>query len=223
MAVINSDPGRTIRELKVAAEQSRRAISGHVVFYVVALVFYYALGRIWDLDWVVRVLMLFLGPFIISIDIVNILYCKLKIGRIVRQGRGQIFLLLVGKAGEDVAEIDAVRIVPSHENERGWDMVGEAAAVLWAAIRDQGEAAFEALYNLPLPAPEDIDPGTWDSKLGERRALVLEVTKEQIYLSHWYGVEERRTRRGSRQLLRCDLPVTGAQLEEAIREMFESW
>lgn len=68
-------------ELRRGAEKSRRLLPIHALFLLITTGLSLALEIIFDPSWVVHLLILWVGPFMLIVDVVNIIYCRRALSR----------------------------------------------------------------------------------------------------------------------------------------------
>ncbi|MHC4212370.1 MAG: hypothetical protein ACYSWP_03245 [Planctomycetota bacterium] len=82
--VIRSDIGdRSIskEDLEKCLRKSQKRILGHLVFTLITIIFAVGIWWFWDPRWWVYLLILWVGPFSLTGDFINIQYCKKRLGR----------------------------------------------------------------------------------------------------------------------------------------------
>lgn len=73
-----------IAQLEKAARKSRAQLPAHLLFFLVTLVVALVLRRYFEIGRFLLFLLLWVGPFMILVDTINIVYCRWRIARLRR-------------------------------------------------------------------------------------------------------------------------------------------
>ncbi len=73
--------GRPVAQLERAAKKSQGLLPAHLIFLFATVCISLLVGYFFTVGWFVHVLILWSGPFILVVDLVNIVYCRAAITR----------------------------------------------------------------------------------------------------------------------------------------------
>lgn len=138
-----------------------------------------------------------------------------------RRKPARSFIILLVEGGPEFAGIHGVRMLPKREYGGALVGTGESVSVPWASIRQGGLSAFATL-EAPRDSAENTDFHPRTGRFRSSSTVLVEVEGSCLVLSPSRRVRGRVSGARDEDRLRYALPISGSELEAAIRAAFAS-